>query len=204
MSLGFHIAWKKCSSPSTTTLYLGILFDSIGMQLSLPTRKLLKLHSELSFFTGKSRATTNQLQQLCGVLAHCSKVICGGRTFSRRIIYLLSGLPEGNPRITLTKDFHLDIEWWCRFAEKFNGVASLIKYNFGLGPTFFTDSTFTGYCVKSIVTSGTRNEDPERGTRIRNEERGSGTRNEDLERGTRIRNEERGSGTGNETPYDFV
>ena len=43
--------------------------------------------------------------------------------------------------------------------------------------------------------SGTRNEDPERGTRIWNEERGSGTRNEDPERGTRIRNEERGSGT---------
>ena len=44
----------------------------------------------------------------------------------------------------------------------------------------------------------------ERGTRIRNEERGSGTRNEDPEQGTRIRNEERGSGTRNEIPYDLV
>ena len=39
---------------------------------------------------------------------------------------------------------------------------------------------------------------------IRNEERGSGTRNEDPERGTRIRNKERDSGTGHEIPYDLV
>ena len=39
---------------------------------------------------------------------------------------------------------------------------------------------------------------------IRNEERGSGTRNEDPERGTRIWNEERDSGTGHEIPYDLV
>ena len=56
------------------------------------------------------------------------------------------------------------------------------------------------WCDKSKDISGTRNDDPERGTMIRNEERGSGTRNEDPERGTSIRNEERVSGTRNEDP----
>ena len=40
-----------------------------------------------------------------------------------------------------------------------------------------------------------RNEDPERGTRIWNEERGSGTRNEDPERGSGTRNEDPERGT---------
>ena len=39
---------------------------------------------------------------------------------------------------------------------------------------------------------------PERGTRLRNEERDSGTRNETPERGTRLRNEERETGTRDE------
>ena len=45
---------------------------------------------------------------------------------------------------------------------------------------------------------------PERGTRLRNEEQDSGTRNETPERGTRLWNEERDSGTGHEIPYDLV
>ena len=145
ISLGFEIAWKKCSSPSMTTQYLGINFDSVNMQISLPPHKLEKLHSELTFFKDRSRATKNQLQRLCGVLAHCAKVVRGGRTFSRRIIDLLSGLPEGNPRITLGSEFHLDLLWWIEFSKLFNGVSSLIHYNYGQGPSIFTDSSFSGY-----------------------------------------------------------
>ena len=149
ISLGFEIAWKKCSSPSTLTQYLGIDFDSIAMQISLPQHKLDKLHSELAFFDCRQRATKRQLQRLCGVLAHCSKVVRGGCTFSRRIIDLLSALPEGNPRITLSSEFHLDLLWWQEFAKTFNGVTCLIHYNFGQGPTIHTDSSFSGYGVVS-------------------------------------------------------
>ena len=49
-----------------------------------------------------------------------------------------------------------------------------------------------------------RNEEPERGTRNRNEERGTGTRKEEPERGTRNRNEEPDFGTRHEKPYDLV
>ena len=151
ISLGFGIAWKKCSSPSTLTQYLGINFDSVSMQISLPPHKVEKLHSELAFFTGRTRATKNQLQRLCGVLAHCSKVIRGGRTFSRRIIDLLSALPDGNPRISLSEEFHLDLSWWLEFSKMFNGVACLIKYNYGQGPSIHTDSSFSGFGVVSGV-----------------------------------------------------
>ena len=145
VSLGFEVAWKKSTSPSQTCTYLGILFDTNAMEISLPSYKLDKLHQELSFFLNKSRATKRQLQRLCGILAHCAKVVRGGRTFSRRIIDLLTALPDGNPRIHVSNEFKLDLQWWIDFAANFNGVACVIEDNFGQGPIIFSDSSLTGY-----------------------------------------------------------
>ena len=97
--LGFYVSWKKCSAPSQYTHYLGIIFDSINMKLLLPPGKMDKLFSELEFFENRTRATKRQLQRLCGILSYCARIIRGARTFSRRVIDLLKGLPDGNPRI---------------------------------------------------------------------------------------------------------
>ena len=146
-SLGFQVSWKKCSSPSTITRYLGIDIDSVSMQLSLPEDKLVKLRAELFFFKNKICATKRQLQRLCGILSHCSKVIKGARTFSRRIVDLLKGLGDGNPRICLHAEFQKDMQWWRDFATIFNGVACCISYNYGQGPVLFTDASQTGYGI---------------------------------------------------------
>ena len=49
----------------------------------------------------------------------------------------------------LSTEFHLDLNWWLEFSKTFNGVASLIQYNFGQGPTIHTDSSFSGYGIVS-------------------------------------------------------
>ena len=132
-SLGFEVAWKKCAAPSTQVRYLGIIFDSVDMTLSLPDDKMQKLFTELSFFDMRTRATKRQIQRLCGILAHCAKVVRGGRIFSSRVIDLLKALPEGNPRIRLTDEFHLDLQWWIEFASVFNGKQKLITENLEMG-----------------------------------------------------------------------
>ena len=76
-----------------------------------------------------------------------SKVIKGARTFSRRIIDLLKGLPDGNPRIRLSISFHEDMLWWRQCAEQFNGQAYVILSNAGYGPVFYTDSSMTGFGI---------------------------------------------------------
>ena len=146
-SLGFIVSWKKCSSPSTFCRYLGIDIDSTTMQLSLPDDKMIKLHEEMSFFCNRTRAKKRQLQRLCGVLSHCSKVIKGARTFSRRVIDLLKGLGDGNPRVRLTDGFLIDLQWWRDFASIFNGVSCCIPFNHGDGHTIFTDSSQHGYGI---------------------------------------------------------
>lgn len=144
--LGFRISWDKCTGPSQYTRYLGLFFDMLHMRLILPDDKLHKLHQELRFFQSKKRATCHQLQKLCGILAHCAKIVHGGRTFSHRIIQLLKGLkPKG--RVRLTKEFLLDIRWWMNYAMVFNGSATMIKHNFGQGPWFCTDASSSGYGI---------------------------------------------------------
>lgn len=143
--LGFRVNWKKCVSPDKVMTYLGIVFNSQNMSLSLPEEKMRKLRQELEFFREKRRATKRQLQRLCGVLSHASKIVYGGRTFSRRIIELLKSLPEGNVRIKLTGEFREDLAWWSRYAKRFNGVATMVKHHYQSGMEFATDASKKGY-----------------------------------------------------------
>lgn len=76
-SLGFFISWGKCITPTQKLTYLGVVFNSIDMSVSLPEEKLAKLKQEVDYFIPKSRATKKQIQRLCGILAHCAKVIKG-------------------------------------------------------------------------------------------------------------------------------
>lgn len=133
---GFSIAWEKCSAPSRVCTYLGLEFDSSKMTVSLPQQKIKKLHEELNFFTQKKRATKKQIMRLAGVLSHSARVIRGGRTFSRRILDLLKGLPEGNPRFILRTNFN-----WT-----FNGgkiaQSSLMAHAIYLNSIMVRDNTF--------------------------------------------------------------
>lgn len=144
-SLGFYIAWKKCTAPSQIITYLGVEFNSCDMSVSLPWDKMNRLHTELNFFMGKSRASKRQVQRLCGILSHCAKVVKGGRTFSQRIISLLKGWPASKKRIRLSTEFKYDLYWWKQFAEVFNGKNQMIQANHGAGPSFFTDACLSGY-----------------------------------------------------------
>ena len=147
ISLGFSISWKKCTSPSQVTRYLGIDINSCDMTLSLLSDKLEKLSSELNIYGNRRRATKHQLQRLCGILSHCAKVVKGERTFPRRVIDLLKRLEEGNPRIHLSSEFRKDLKWWIDFASLFNEVSCCIEYNYGKGPQLFTDASQLGYGI---------------------------------------------------------
>lgn len=147
--LGFIVAWSKCSSPSTSCVFLGIEINSIQMEMSLPDTKLQKLTSELKFFYNRDRATVKQLRRLCGILSYASHVVRGRRTFSRRVIDLLKDLPPDAKRVRLTSQFRRDIAWWCTWAVTFNGTATMIPHNFGEGPSMYSDASLKGYGITS-------------------------------------------------------
>lgn len=127
-SLGFRVAWSKCSTPLNRSRYLGVIFDSESLELWLPDEKLGALRAELLYFKDKERATRHQLQRLCGLIAHASKLVRSGRNFSRRLIDKLNGLEHKN-RICLGAEFRKDINRWLQLATQFNGVSRVIFYH---------------------------------------------------------------------------
>ena len=124
--LGFYVSFKKLTPPSQITRFLGIDIDSICMELRLPTDKLEKLVTQLRLYIRRRKATRLELEGLGGVLAHCCKVVRGGRTFSRRVYDLIASAKKAGHKVRLNEEFRLDLNWWLEFAAKFNGKAKII------------------------------------------------------------------------------
>lgn len=124
--LGLQNLWGKVTPPSQITTYLGIEIDSVKMELRLPPRKIEKLRLILEKFSTKKSASKHQLEQLCGLLAHCPTVVKGGRVFCR-LLYdackIASRMKSKCVRLNnMAKD---DIAWWKKFAILFNGRAAI-------------------------------------------------------------------------------
>ena len=141
--LGFYLSYKKIKSPSQVQTYLGVELDSIQMKLRLPEDKLCKLYVELAFFDGRLRATKKQLQHLCGVLGHCSTLVRGGRTFSHKVIEMLSHFTARKRYVTLSQAFRQDLKWWNDFAKWFNGEAKIIRQSPSSTAILHTDAAST-------------------------------------------------------------
>ena len=124
--LVFFISFKKLISPTTKIRFLGIYIDAPNLELSLPEDKLYKLRKLLEWFVGRKRVTKKDLERLGGLLAHCSKVVKGGRTFSRRIYDLMGPIRKPYFKTRLNKGVREDLAWWRDFSHTFNGKASII------------------------------------------------------------------------------
>ena len=142
--LGFDISFKKLIDPSTYTRFLGIDIDTVNMCLFLPEDKMARLKATVVDYSHRISATKQELDELAGLLAHCSCVIKGGRTFTRRVYDLCASESHPHRQVKLTEEFREDITWWCGFADIFNGSAKII------GPSspmigLYSDSSFWGY-----------------------------------------------------------
>ena len=142
--LGFWISFKKLKSPCRKIRFLGIDIDAGKLELSLPVDKMEKLLGILGKFQGKRKATRKELERLGGLLAHCAKVIRGGRTFSRRVYDLIASLREPFYSVRLNAGFREDICWWREFAVGFNGKASMLG-KFATIYSVYSDASSWGF-----------------------------------------------------------
>ena len=126
--LGVPIAEHKREGPTTCLTFLGIEVDTVAGQLRLPADKLDRLNSLLQEWGDKKACRRRDLESLIGVLNHACKVVRCGRTFLRRMLDLLKGVPMHplcpHP-IRLNRSFRSDLAWWRLFAAEWNGVSFL-------------------------------------------------------------------------------
>lgn len=144
--LGFHISWGKISAPSQTATYLGVIVDSILMELRLPEGKVLKTLSLLEKIEKCKAVSRKNLEKLTGLLAHCSTVVKGGRTFCRRLYDLHKmALKKRIRMIRLSAEAREDISWWLRFIRVFKGKSAIGKTLYDT--EMVSDSSMRGIAV---------------------------------------------------------
>ena len=94
---------------------------------------------------GRRKVSRKELERVGGLLAHCSKVIKGGHTFTRRIYDLMSTVKEPHYKVCLSVGVRLDIKWWLSFARTFNGVGKFIRTH-----SVYSDASNWGFSAIKI------------------------------------------------------
>lgn len=145
--LGFPINDKpgKVCPPCQVIKFLGIILDSVRMTASLPPEKVDKILVWCRRFQGRKKAKVKEVQKLVGLLNYAARVVRGGRTFLRRMIDTMRGIPKGH-HIKLSQGFHDDLLWWLRFVEEWNGVEVVYEGKPISSGSFQSDASSTVGC----------------------------------------------------------
>ena len=72
-SLGIPLAAEKVEGPSTISTFLGIMIDTVKMEISLPDPKLLRICQTMQDWLTKWRAKKTEMVSLVGLLQHASE-----------------------------------------------------------------------------------------------------------------------------------
>ena len=125
--LSLPLAVEKCEGLSTRLTFLGVIIDTVRMELQLPLDKIERLSLLLNQMTNWNSATKNELQSLAGCLQHAATVVKPGRTFLRRIFELIATLQQDHHRSRLNKSFYADLEWWSTFMTGWNATSMFYR-----------------------------------------------------------------------------
>ena len=154
--LGLAESTEKARAPSREMVYLGVLFNSESMTMSIPPDKLAEVKDEIERWHKKTTAVKKPFQSLLGKLFWVSRVVQHSRTFMGRLLTQLremSGKPE-NMKVQLSEDCKKDLLWWRTFIKEYNGI-TMIENDVAVELTLHQqlDTPFT-VCVGDATLSG--------------------------------------------------
>ena len=121
--LGFPLKVVKMEGPTEILIFLGILIDTLRMELRLPQEKLAELKSLIVQWKYKQASTKRQLLSFIGKLARAAKIVKPGRTFLRRMSDVAHSVNDLNHYVKLKSDFKSDLAWWECFWSIGMGLA---------------------------------------------------------------------------------
>ena len=116
---------EKACPPSTSMVFLGILFDTEKMECRISTERLLQTQNMITDWLTKKSATKVQLQSLIGSLHFVTKCVRPGRIFISRLLEVLRKLKKQHHRFKINSEFRKDLLWWQNFLYKYNGVSMI-------------------------------------------------------------------------------
>ena len=145
---GLEEALDKCCEPSKKMIFLGILFDTDTMTMSVPPEKLSEVLLLIRSWEHKHVASLQEIQKLLGKLNFVGACVKSSRVFINRILNWLRECYKLDPSVKLFEipaEVRKDLYWWNKFLPVFNGF-SLIDHGSWCDPDiiFSSDSCLSG------------------------------------------------------------
>ena len=141
--LGLPSNPEKQTPPCRKLTCLGIQIDLDANTLSIHPGKLHAIYAECLATSNKRQLTKRAFQSLLGKLLYIHKCVQPARTFINRMLALLRQNPTAK-KITLTSEFHKDLNWFLAFLPSFNGITYISKPEIFDGHSLQIDASLTG------------------------------------------------------------
>ena len=126
VSCGIEESKEKACPPSTKMVFIGVLFDTDDLTLSVTAERVLEILELVDSWLQKKSATLRELQSLVGKLNFISACVHASRVFICRILNWLR-LIHGKQSAHIIPAFvRKDLMWWKLFLPTFNGVSMML------------------------------------------------------------------------------
>ena len=124
-NLGLVAAPHKSVAPCTILLWIGVLFNSITMSMSIDPIRIAEALEMCHQFMRADTVTYKHMQTFLGKVFHVIKCSPPARRFTARLLDLFRSMSRAG-EATISYQAKLDTAWMLAFLPAFNGV-TLIK-----------------------------------------------------------------------------
>lgn len=121
---GLEEALEKGCGVACVMVFLGVLFDTISMTMSVTAERVKDTLSEAQAWECKQFASKKEVQSLLGKLQFICKCVRQGRVFVARILNFLRSMGEGAP-VPVPEQMKKDVRWFGKFLPTYNGVSMI-------------------------------------------------------------------------------
>ena len=122
--LGVQEVKHKVHPPAQRLVWLGILYDTLAMRMSIPFEKMSEIMEILDTWEGRTRATHRDVQALIGLLQFVVSVSPPVRVFTNRMLQYLRDMPDRG-RDGLSYGFCQDLRFFLDLLSQYNGRLSI-------------------------------------------------------------------------------
>ena len=137
-SCGIEESKQKACPPSTKMTFIGVLFDSEELTLSVTPERLQEILSLLEVWLLKTEATLQELQSLIGKLSFISSCVQASRVFMCRLLSWLRQIHGKKSVQQIPMSVRKDLLWWKAFLPQYNGISMMLLEEFSEPDALFS------------------------------------------------------------------
>lgn len=133
--LGFTISPAKTVLPTQMLVFLGLQLatnvDGRGlMEVTVPAEKLERARALAASLSGARECSRRSLESALGYFQHLATAVYSARAFTRRLVEAIKAAQLASPPRTVvpvTAQMRADLDFWRRFAARFNGKSVVLS-----------------------------------------------------------------------------